>query len=233
MPPTGDDAISEFEQIDSGSELEEDDYNLSFHVHFKWRDSNDAYRAVFGGVKQIETGASIVTGTRYVRGGGVHGWNLMRKLMSRGANVLAQILLWPGVSDLTGSFSIFNFTREVESTVSSYEVSMWRSLWIYLFSQIFRALRGIRNGFVVFLTACNRHRLRVSTTDYHAQLEEEYDRKCNFKRPGSTDEYEVPYMCCLSAGGPAGRLTKLRVKAEKVAEEKLGGQLDFIAPIKY
>lgn len=54
--------------------------------------------------KQMETGASIVTGTRYVKGGGVHGWNLKRKLTSRGANVLAQTLLWPGVSDLTGSF---------------------------------------------------------------------------------------------------------------------------------
>lgn len=54
--------------------------------------------------KQMETGASIVTGTRYVKGGGVHGWNLMRKLTSRGANVLAQTFLWPGVSDLTGSF---------------------------------------------------------------------------------------------------------------------------------
>lgn len=52
----------------------------------------------------METNASIVTGTRYVQGGGVHGWNLMRKLTSRGANVLAHTLLWPGVSDLTGSF---------------------------------------------------------------------------------------------------------------------------------
>ncbi|GFP91448.1 dolichol-phosphate mannosyltransferase [Phtheirospermum japonicum] len=86
----------------------------------------------------------------FIKGGGVHGWNLMRKLTSRGANVLAQTLLWTGVSDLTGSFSIFNFTRGVESTVSSYEVSMWRSLWIDLFSEIFRALRSIRNAFEVF-----------------------------------------------------------------------------------
>ncbi|KAJ0965872.1 hypothetical protein J5N97_027010 [Dioscorea zingiberensis] len=57
--------------------------------------------------KQLETGASIVTGTRYVSGGGVHGWNLMRKLTSRGANVLAHTLLWPGVSDLTGSFRLY------------------------------------------------------------------------------------------------------------------------------
>ncbi|KAF2284394.1 hypothetical protein GH714_021456 [Hevea brasiliensis] len=58
--------------------------------------------------KQLETGASIVTGTLYAQGGGVHGWNLMRKLTSRGANVLAQTLLWPGVSDLTGSFRYMN-----------------------------------------------------------------------------------------------------------------------------
>ncbi|KAJ0077540.1 hypothetical protein Patl1_35410 [Pistacia atlantica] len=29
------------------------------------------------------------------------------------------------------------------------------------------------------------------------------------------------------------RLNKLRVKAEKVAEEKLGTQLDILAPVKY
>ena len=63
----------------------------------------------------------IVTGTRYAsvpspanRGsqavsiglgkGGVYGWDLKRKLVSRGANFLADTVLSPGVSDLTGSF---------------------------------------------------------------------------------------------------------------------------------
>ncbi|XP_042403338.1 dolichol-phosphate mannosyltransferase subunit 1 [Zingiber officinale] len=71
--------------------------------------------------KQMETSASIVTGTRYVRDGGVHGWNLMRKLTSRGANVLAQTLLWPGVSDLTGSFRLYErsaFEDVISSCVS-------------------------------------------------------------------------------------------------------------------
>lgn len=68
--------------------------------------------------KQLETGASIVTGTRYVKGGGVHGWNLMRKLTSRGANVLAQTLLWPGVSDLTGSFRLYK-KSVLEEVISS------------------------------------------------------------------------------------------------------------------
>ncbi|CAN0924248.1 Dolichol-phosphate mannosyltransferase subunit 1 [Linum grandiflorum] len=68
--------------------------------------------------KQLDTGASIVTGTRYVTGGGVHGWSLMRKLTSRGANVLAQTFLWPGVSDLTGSFRLYKKSA-LENIISS------------------------------------------------------------------------------------------------------------------
>ncbi|KAF8837935.1 glycosyltransferase family 2 protein [Paxillus ammoniavirescens] len=59
----------------------------------------------------------IVTGTRYrsvatpslpeTRPGGVHGWDLKRKLVSRGANFLAATVLSPGVSDLTGSFRLY------------------------------------------------------------------------------------------------------------------------------
>jgi dolichol-phosphate mannosyltransferase len=49
----------------------------------------------------------IVTGTRYKASGGVAGWSFMRKLTSQGANVLATILLSPGVSDLTGSFRLY------------------------------------------------------------------------------------------------------------------------------
>ena len=49
----------------------------------------------------------IVTGTRYKDGGGVFGWNVKRKLTSKGANFLADFLLNPGVSDLTGSFRLY------------------------------------------------------------------------------------------------------------------------------
>ncbi|KAL1555490.1 hypothetical protein AAHA92_11219 [Salvia divinorum] len=57
--------------------------------------------------------------------------------------------------------SIFRVTKGVQSTVSTVEISMWRALWNDLFSQIFRALRSILNGLVVFLAACNRHRLSI------------------------------------------------------------------------
>lgn len=46
----------------------------------------------------------IVTGSRYIDGGGVYGWDLKRKLFSRVANFLADFVLNPGVTDLTGSF---------------------------------------------------------------------------------------------------------------------------------
>jgi dolichol-phosphate mannosyltransferase len=56
---------------------------------------------------QKKNNLDIVTGTRYVTGGGVDGWNLKRKLTSRVANYLASVLLNPGVSDLTGSFRLY------------------------------------------------------------------------------------------------------------------------------
>ncbi|XP_055544218.1 dolichol-phosphate mannosyltransferase subunit 1 [Wyeomyia smithii] len=49
----------------------------------------------------------IVTGTRYKGDGGVYGWDFKRKLISRGANFLTQLLLRPNVSDLTGSFRLY------------------------------------------------------------------------------------------------------------------------------
>ncbi|KAJ1801390.1 dolichol-P-mannose synthesis [Coemansia sp. RSA 2399] len=57
--------------------------------------------------KQKEHDYDIVTGTRYVDGGGVYGWDLHRKLTSRVANFIADMLLNPGVTDLTGSFRLY------------------------------------------------------------------------------------------------------------------------------
>jgi dolichol-phosphate mannosyltransferase len=63
----------------------------------------------------------IVTGTRYSLGGGVYGWDLRRKLTSRVANFIADTLLNPGVSDLTGSFRLYKknvLKKLIEATIS-------------------------------------------------------------------------------------------------------------------
>ena len=59
---------------------------------------------------QLETNADIVQGTRYSgpsTGAGVYGWDLKRKLVSRGANVLATFVLDPRTTDVTGSFRLY------------------------------------------------------------------------------------------------------------------------------
>ena len=37
----------------------------------------------------------------------MYGWDLRRKLVSRGANLFATVMLRPSVSDLTGSFRLY------------------------------------------------------------------------------------------------------------------------------
>jgi dolichol-phosphate mannosyltransferase len=64
----------------------------------------------------------VVSGTRYRRGGGVHGWDLRRKLTSRVANYLAAVLLNPPASDLTGSFRLYR-RSVLESVIRSFEPS--------------------------------------------------------------------------------------------------------------
>lgn len=60
--------------------------------------------------KQTEGNFDIVTGTRYAQGGGTAGWDFKRVLASRGANLLATLLLQPQISDLTGSFRLYKKT---------------------------------------------------------------------------------------------------------------------------
>ncbi|XP_078092583.1 dolichol-phosphate mannosyltransferase subunit 1 [Mustelus asterias] len=71
--------------------------------------------------KQKEGNYDVVSGTRYRGNGGVFGWDLKRKLISRGANFVTQVLLRPGASDLTGSFRLYRkevLQKLVEKCVS-------------------------------------------------------------------------------------------------------------------
>ena len=71
---------------------------------------------------QSEGNFDVVSGTRYSgKDAGVCGWDLKRKIISRGANLLTQIMLRPNASDLTGSFRLYKkdvLQTLVESCVS-------------------------------------------------------------------------------------------------------------------
>ncbi|EWC43811.1 dolichol-phosphate mannosyltransferase [Drechslerella stenobrocha 248] len=72
----------------------------------------------------------IVTGTRYAGDGGVYGWDFKRKLVSRGANLFASVVLQPNVSDLTGSFRLYkkavleNVMKSTESKGYTFQMEM-------------------------------------------------------------------------------------------------------------
>ena len=70
--------------------------------------------------KQKSGDYDIVTGTRYSGDGGVYGWDLKRKLVSKGANLFADTALRPGVCDLTGSFRLYK-RAVLESAIAQAE----------------------------------------------------------------------------------------------------------------
>jgi dolichol-phosphate mannosyltransferase len=58
-------------------------------------------------VRLIERGADLVLGSRYVKGGGVENWTLLRKSISRGGCLYARTVLGLPYHDLTGGFKCF------------------------------------------------------------------------------------------------------------------------------
>jgi len=51
--------------------------------------------------------ADLVLGSRYTAGGGTENWGLLRRIISRGGSLYAQVLLGVRVRDLTGGFKCF------------------------------------------------------------------------------------------------------------------------------
>jgi len=66
-------------------------------------------------IAAVEEGADLALGSRYVPGGGVRDWGIIRRFISRGASVYTGLFLRMGVSDPTGGFKCFR--RRVLETI--------------------------------------------------------------------------------------------------------------------
>jgi dolichol-phosphate mannosyltransferase len=86
--------------------------------------------------------ADLVLGSRYVPGGGTRNWNLLRRLISRGGSLYAQILLGVRIRDLTGGFKCYR--RAVLETIDLDAIDSKG----YAF-QIETTYRALRAGFRV------------------------------------------------------------------------------------
>jgi dolichol-phosphate mannosyltransferase len=67
--------------------------------------------AYLGALLEAAKDADLVLGSRYVRGGGIENWGMVRRLISRGGCLYARGILGVDVHDLTGGFKCIR--REV------------------------------------------------------------------------------------------------------------------------
>ena len=94
-------------------------------------DPNDVPRLI-----AAARGADLVLGSRYVEGGSVGSWGVIRRFISAGGSFYARVLLGVGVRDLTGGFKCFRAgalraTRFETATAQGYAFQVeltWRVL---------------------------------------------------------------------------------------------------------
>jgi dolichol-phosphate mannosyltransferase len=66
-------------------------------------------------IAAVEAGADLALGSRYVEGGAVRNWGLLRRIVSEGGSFYARVLLGTNVRDLTGGFKCYR--RRVLETI--------------------------------------------------------------------------------------------------------------------
>jgi dolichol-phosphate mannosyltransferase len=93
-------------------------------------------------IAAAERGADLVIGSRYVPGGSIPNWGLLRRFVSRGGCVYAQVMLQTRVRDLTGGFKCYRRT-----VLESIDLGAIHSKG-YAF-QIETTYRALRKGFRV------------------------------------------------------------------------------------
>ena len=105
-------------------------------------------------VAAVDGGADLALGSRYIPGGGVSDWGLLRRFISRGGSTYARVVLGLEVRDLTGGFKCFR--REVLEGIDFATVRAHG----YAF-QVEMTYRALQRGFkVVEVPIVFRDRLR-------------------------------------------------------------------------
>jgi dolichol-phosphate mannosyltransferase len=96
-------------------------------------DPNDVPRLVAAAAE-----ADVVLGSRYVAGGGVRNWGLLRRFISAGGSWYARVLLQVRVRDLTGGFKCYR-----RAVLESIDLDAVHSKgYAFQIETTYRALRG-------------------------------------------------------------------------------------------
>ena len=88
--------------------------------------------------EQADHPADVVIGSRYVKGGGVVGWPLVRRFMSRGINLFARVMLRLSTRDNSGSFRCYRV-----SLLEKFDFNSLRSRGYSFFEEVLYRLKRI------------------------------------------------------------------------------------------
>lgn len=91
---------------------------------------------------EMDAGADMALGSRYIEGGGTVNWGISRQILSKGGSLYARTILGVGIRDLTGGFKCFR--RE---TLEGLDLATVKSAG-YAF-QIELTYRALRRGYKV------------------------------------------------------------------------------------
>ncbi len=114
-------------------------------------------------VEVARDGADLVLGSRYVPGGGVTDWGVVRRAVSRGGSLYARALLGLPLSDLTGGFKCFR-----RATLEAIDLPSVRSQG-YAF-QIELTYRAARRGLRVVEVPIVFSERRVGTSKMSSRI---------------------------------------------------------------
>src|SRR5205807_3679459 len=116
-----------------------------------------------GALLEAADDVDLVLGSRYVSGGGVRDWGLLRRLISRGGGLYARTILRVDVRDLTGGFKCIR--RQVLEAIDLQSVSAEG----YVF-QIEVTYRAILAGFRVKEVPIVFRDRRIGTSKMSARI---------------------------------------------------------------
>jgi dolichol-phosphate mannosyltransferase len=97
----------------------------------------------------VEAGAHLAVGSRYVRGGGIRGWGIGRRLLSATANLVARRVLSLRTHDCTGGFRCYGL-RALQFVVTRPLRSSGYSALIELLTRCERAGLNIQEVPIIF-----------------------------------------------------------------------------------
>ena len=103
-------------------------------------------------IAAVEDGADVALGSRYVAGGGVRNWGLLRRFISAGGSAYARLLLGVKIRDLTGGFKCYR--RRVLETIDLDSVDS--KGYAFQIETTYRALRAGFNVVEVPITFADR-----------------------------------------------------------------------------